>query len=491
MSDIVKFKIKTSEGVNAVQALVGTRTMVTMTAGVPGAKQTKAAHNDANDDTDANEYYNWGEDNLWPTTVRCKLEDSAIAYPLIYKMVCMMFGSGVQYFRRKKVGNEIQIEYFESPEIEKFFTENDIDRFMLEQFMDFKFYGNAFSESILTKNLKKICNLYHLEAEFSRIGKQNDDTKKVENLFYSGNFVTDISVNDPIKIPFLNRRDRSKEGIARVGKGKKKFAWQTFFPSPGRTTYAKPPHSALYKKDGWLDYENSIPVTLNSIIKNQLNIKYHIKIPYSYWPSMYPDWNNYKQKKRDELIDSKLKEMEEWLSGNKNAGKSLITHFAIDPITNKPIPGFEIEVVENKFKEGDFVPASDAADAKIVRALGVDPSIAGLQPQGGKMGAGSGSDKREAFNNTIELSKADARILFEPLYTVRDYNGWGDDVEFGFSHQLSTTTDDEPNGKKPESVETNIENAKNNQEVSTTNKLVLEITNKGKLKKVLNFFKSN
>lgn len=452
MSDVQKFKIKTTDGANAVQALVGTRTMVTMLAADAGADQTKPAHNDARDDNEANDYYSWGANNMWPTEARRKLEDSAIAYPLVYKAVSLMFGAGVQYYRRKLVGNEMQIEYFKNDEIEKFFQENDIDRFMLEQMMDLKFYGNAFSESIVTKNLEKIVHLYHLEAEFSRLQVQNEKTKKIPNLFYSGDFVKDTSTSEYQKIPFLNRRDRSTDGIRKTAKGKKKFAWQSFFPSPGRCTYAKPPHAAIYKKDGWLDYEISIPIILNSIIKNQLKLKFHIRIPYSYWPAMYPKWDTFTQEKRDQLIDQKLKEMDEWLSGAKNAGKSLITHFAIDPVTHKPIPGFEVIPIDDKFKQDDYIPASDAADAKIVRALGIDVSLSGLQPQGGKMGAGSGSDKREGFNNSILLSQAEAKILFEPLYTVRDYNGWGSDVEFGFIHQLSTTKDQEKSGKEPEKV---------------------------------------
>jgi len=450
---IQKFRGLDTDGNRTTTALLPNSALVTMISSDAAAKQAKPAFLEVDDDDQSNEFYDWGLNNRYPTEVRKKLEDSAIALPLIVKAVALIWGDGVRYFKKKIVEGAVIIEFFQDDKIDEFFVNSNIDRFMIEQLMDLKFYGNAFSEFLLTKGNTRVTDLLHLEAEFSRL-QVAEESNLIPNLGYSGKFVTDISIQktDADLIPFISARERNKETIARKSGSKHKFAWQTYFPSPGRQIYAKPPHAALYNENGWLDYESSIPIILNSINNNQLNIKYHIKIPYDYWSKMYPKWDLKNDKQRQAIIDEKLAEMDKWLTGIKNAGKSLITHFAIDPITEKPIPGFEIVVIDSKFKEGDFVPAADHADAKITRALGIDPSLAGLQPAGGKMGAGSGSDKREAFNNSILLTQAESKILFEPLYMVKHFNGWDKDIHFGFSHQFSTTTDKEPNGKEEPTV---------------------------------------
>lgn len=450
MTEIIKHKINSKEGLGEVAFLPEGMATVFMQAPNAAKGPAKDVFGDAVSDENTEDYACWGVDNDWPTVARQKLEDSSIAYPLIYKQVCMMFGSGIRYFKRIKEDGEEKIVFETNEKIDKFFNENDIERFALEQIMDFKFFGNAWSHFIMTRNTKEIANIYHLEAEFTRMAVQNDNTKKIDKIGYSGKW--DNGTKDVQSFPLLDRREKTPEQIRANFKTKKEFAHHTFFPSPGRKYYAMPPHGALYKKDGWLDYESSIPVLLNALNRNQMIIRYHIKIPYEYWNATVKNWDTLPEPKRQEIIQAKLEEMNKWLTGINNAGKTFISHFATDPITGKELAGITIESVADKLDKNAYIPSSEVADQKISRALNVDASLASLQPEGGKMGAGSGSDKRESFNNAIDLSKAEQRILFEPFYIVRNYNGWGPDWEFGFAHKPSTTKDKEPTGKSKEEV---------------------------------------
>jgi len=55
------------------------------------------------------------------------------------------------------------------------------------------------------------------------------------------------------------------------------------------------------------------------------------------------------------------------------------------------------------------------------------------------MGAGSGSDKRVAFNIFVATHKFLQHLLLEVLNLVRDYNGWDPDLEFRFlTPQINT-----------------------------------------------------
>ena len=97
------------------------------------------------------------------------------------------------------------------------------------------------------------------------------------------------------------------------------------------------------------------------------------------------------------------------------------------------------------------MPSSDKADAQIVQGLGLHPSQVGLSPQGGKMGAGSGSDQRESFNTGITLNTMDQLIVLEPLNWLARFNAQSDpdwDVTFFIDHTHHTTTNDQESGLK-------------------------------------------
>lgn len=431
--------------------LPGSKTIVTSELNVnAGAKPVPLEYDHEEEQENSSlKYYPWGTDNLWPTKARKKLENSTTALPLIYNAVALMFGSGITYYREVKDGSKISYEFPEISEIDEFLDQNNIEVFLLEQLMDFKFNGNIFGEFILSESKEKIVNVYHKEAEFSRLKRMEKDDTYIKQLYYSGEWTLGEPVNleTVVKIDLINPRNSSKDEIKKISSSKKKCAYHFYFPSPGRTQYGLPPHAGLFRKDGWLDYSNDIPLILNAINKNQISIKYHIKIPISYWQSMYKDWDTMPQAKRDQLIKTKLEEMDTWLTDNSNQGKSFVSHFHTDAVTGKEVAGWSIEAIDDKQKKDAYIPTTEQADIQIARALRIDPSMAGIQAQGGKLGAGSGSDKRQGFNNSVSLTKAEQTILFQPLRIIAKFNGWDPKIKFAFKHEQMETLDVNPTGK--------------------------------------------
>ncbi len=400
------------------------------------------------EDDSGGKWVDWGPSNDWPSKARAKLEKSTTALPLIVKALSLMYGDGVVYWLDEKVDGKLVKNFVDIPEVDDFFYENDIDQFMIEQLMDFKFYGNQFQEFILNPLKTKVIHLYHKEAEFTRKSAQNEKSKKFEKIGYTGNWAED---DKPAEIKLLDKTVNGKEYLMeQVAKSGGKFANHTMFPSPGRKVYGFPPHGALYLDKGWLDYSNNIPAIMNSMIDNMIAIKYHIEIPYEYWGSVYPEWAQWDEKKQKVKIDEKLTEMDEWLTGADNAYSTFISHFATDPITRKAIPGWKITAIDDKVKKDEWIPGTQEADQQIARALSIDPSMAGIQAQGGKLGAGSGSDKRTGFANSVSLSKMETKIVFECLELVKKINGWPRNLKFGFAHKLPTTLDKNPTGQQTE-----------------------------------------
>jgi hypothetical protein len=393
----------------------------------------------------AKDVQNWDSNNLWPVETRLKIEASTTAFPLIGNMACMMFGKGVRYYREVRSGSEITKDFSPIPIVDQFLQDNNVNYLMLERLMDYKTYGNIFCEFILNKNntASKIVNIAHKEAEFTRFGKIDVDT--IVNVAYKSDWAKS---DTPTEIPFVMRRHLSKAGIFKVAKSKRKFVAHSCLPSPGRTLYAMPLHAGMLKKNGWLDYANSIPELMNAINKNGMLLRYHIQIPSSYWPALYKDWAILDQDKRDALIDAKLDEMDQFLKGTDNAGSSFISHFVADQITGKAQDGWKIEPINDPIKKDQFLTSVQEADIQISRAIGMDASLSGIQPAGGKMGAGSGSDKRVGFTNTLNMTYAEQMIILEPLEIVKMYNYWDANIRFMFEHEIPTTLNENKNGVK-------------------------------------------
>jgi hypothetical protein len=375
------------------------------------------------------EYQMWGADNLRPKKNREKLEKSTTALPLITRWAETMFGRGIFYYEEKRVNGRIELQFPEYKEIDEFLDANRAEYMTLERIMDFKVHGNIFCELIANKLGTKIVRMQHLEAEFSRFGKINEKNE-IENILYKGDWTGTDKADE---IPYLDAKQLLllKDKVLPTLKSKKKFAIHSCFPSPGHSLYAVPPHNAIFEDDGWLTYAVSVPKIMNAINKNAQNIRHHVRIPENYWSLNHKGWENLTQEEREAYIDEKMQEMDDWFVGLEKAGKTFYTHYNVDPVTGKPMTGWEIQVLDDKDKKDKFLTSVQEADVQLARAIGVDVSMAGIQATGGKLGAGSGSDKEAGFDNTKKMSYAAALVIFDQLYHVGRINGWPK-VKFGF-----------------------------------------------------------
>ncbi|MEL6358995.1 MAG: hypothetical protein AAFQ01_03560, partial [Bacteroidota bacterium] len=136
------------------------------------------------------------------------------------------------------------------------------------------------------------------------------------------------------------------------------------------------------------------------------------------------------------------------------------TLFQDDYQTGKPMGRIIIEAVDDKIKNDAWVPSSETADAQIVQGVGLHPSQVGLAPQGGKMGAGSGSDQRESFNTGITLNTLEQKIVLEPLNFIAHYNAKSNpewDITFMIDHTTHTTTNNKEDGMVPSDTTIEVE----------------------------------
>lgn len=403
------------------------------------------------EDRDGKDWIEWGSNDCLPTDIREKIGKVPMAGTAIYKLIAMMYGNGLAYYRNDdlKDGNTTP-KRARIPEVEDFLRRNKITtKFLIPQFGDYRYYMNCFCEMILSLNKQQITNIYHKKAEYSRLGKQNERTYDVEDLIYSAEFSKGVepSKDEYAKIPLFRWYD--EENFLKRLSGYK-FAWHSKFETPGAEFYARPFWLGLFRKNGWIDASIQVPQIVNAMMRNQIVLKYQILIPETYFEVRYKDWSTYTQEKKDKVIEDLIKSINDSLSGTDNTYKSITTLFKQD-IQGNPLGKIEIIAIDDKTKKDDWVPSAEKADAQIVQTLGLHPSQVGLGKDG-NMGAGSGSDQREGFNTQITINTMDQEIVLEPLNYVAQFNArtnpnW--DITFYIDHTHHTTTNNQESGIDP------------------------------------------
>lgn len=412
----------------------------------PKTNHTATKLDNANNPLD---YARWGSDNKWPQTVIEKLSKSSVGKRGLRFNSKAHYGRGISLVKEDFSKGETKLiaQPWESyPEIKGFMDRVRHKRFLKEMIEDFEWFMICFPEMIPTNDYSQIYSVRHLEAAFCRWKKT--ETGVIEKMFYSPKWgtVTQPAAIDLEEVPVIDPWLSPEQAREWMKKNRvKKFIYPTFYPTPGRQYYPDADWHTVVR-NGWIEVASAIPELKKKMHENQLNIKYHIKIPVTYWQTKYPEWKRYDEKAQQSRKKDTLEEFDDFLTGSNNAYKTFISEFAVDKIKGTPMPGWEITPIEDPIKDGKHIIDSQAANSEILFALGVDLTLIGAGFPGGKLGAGSGSDKREAFNIYFALKQADREVTLEPFEFIKNFNGWPQDLHFKYNDWKLTPLNENKSG---------------------------------------------
>jgi hypothetical protein len=415
------------------------------TLGEPAAEGTNPKHRKT---TDTKPWSPWGADNNFPQTVIDLISKSTVSPAALQFKIKSIYGKGIVPCKvtMDASGKEV-ITLVEDKAVQLFFKENNIKKFLLEQITDYVWFGNVFPEIILNKRRNRILRIYSNEAAYCRWEKRSDSSGLIENCYVSAMWPSPRK-DEVIPVPVLDPYDlvnSLNEGSAY------KYVVPVSLPSPGRSYYQLVPWDGA-RSNGWIEVANEIPRFKKSMFKNQMNIKYHVRIPYEYWENKFKALGTkITEEEKQKIISEEIGKLNDFLKGNDNVGKAFVSHFGTDPVTKKEYAGWSIEPIDDKMKDGKWLPDSQAANSEILFAMQVDPSLMGAGLPGGAYGggSGSGSDKRESFLIQTALLQTDRDAILEPLELIRDFNGWDPNIQFRFIDSILTTLD---KGKGTEKV---------------------------------------
>lgn len=381
----------------------------------------------------------WGADDNRPKSIIDKVEKNVVASSGLEWLVNAFFGNGLITYKVKYDNGKEIMEPYLVPEIEDFFSRNNIFDYLEESIWDFIYFRSNFPEMYLGRERyrDKIVKIKPLEATSSRWGLMDEKTHRIDKLYYSHQFPT-AREGDYTTVPVFDPRNSTRYN---------KFVYRPAFASIGRKYYPKPSwHSVV--DSGWLDISNAIPGYKQSLFRKQMaDIKYLIKIPKNYWSDKYRGYEKMTLDEQKEIRTRELMELNDFLSKPENDRIAFISHYGIDKRTGKEIPGWSIEPIDNKFKDGIMIPDSLDADHKILFALNLDPALKGASLNS-KLTSEGGSNKREAFtifNSTLYMAR---QRFLQPFYFIQRFNGWDPDVRFGFKDMVMTTLDKNPTGQQ-------------------------------------------
>lgn len=401
------------------------------------------------DDESTDDICSWGEDNLYPQNFLKQFKKTDAAISGFDVLQTAHFGNKFKIYKEieTETGTElIQKSLSSYPEIRTFFRKVKWDKFIAGIIRDFELWWLSFPEFLVSPNKNEIISVVRRPVPWCRFEKPLS-RKFFRNIILNTDWESrkkELDLKIPL-IPELLSAEEVKEYVK--SKNIQNFIIPVTNILDDEKIYPKVGwHSSFV--NGWVDTVLSVPEFKKYMFENQLHFKYVVYISDELLARKYgnEEWKNFtteeKEKKRDEIVDL----IDEHMSGNKASARSLISPLFVDSSGNLQ-KGIEVIPIDDKIKDGNFLPDAAAGNSQILFAMGVDPSIIGAGIPGGKNLSGSGSDKREAYTILGTRQPMKRIHTLEVFNFIRDYNGWDEDIEGNFPNQVLTTLDKETSGR--------------------------------------------
>lgn len=172
-----------------------------------------------------------------------------------------------------------------------------------------------------------------------------------------------------------------------------------------------------------------------------MTINYIVYIDDAYWKTVYGDeWTKLLPAQKAEKVKELQDSIENKLIGKDNSWKTLFSNISYTA-EGKDRKALIVEAINNKLREGTYIPDNLHANGEILAALGVDACLLGATVLGDKVSAGSGSNIREAALNLTSTLRGDRDRILEVLKNVQLMNGWDEKIKFGFKDYIINTLD--------------------------------------------------
>lgn len=387
----------------------------------------------------------WGADNKLPITFADHIENCGVLSAALDAKARIATGKGIQPFTIENIlpdGTE-ELKWVNDSEINEWLEDNQLFDKCLDFSYDKNGYGWRCGSYSLNLKRDKISRINRKDIFECRLQKKASNGV-IKSIYMSAdwpNNSTGFNKEAHIQLTALLEGNELQDLKSRSTGYE--FAFIDRKRRNGRQYYPMP---LWYAAQEWVKLARSVPGHKNTQFKRQIQLQYVVTISQKYWDTLYANWATMEVEKKMEIVNAKYDEIDMWLSGSANAYKSLFCFSYVDPVTGKEVKDIQVEVIDDKAKDGKMLPDSAAANSEILFALMVNPALMGAgQPGGPYSSNAGGSNVRESYLVQMMLLEEERKMNLTHLNVVKRYNGWASrfDKPLVFRHQsgLLTTLD--------------------------------------------------
>ncbi|WP_314058656.1 hypothetical protein [Empedobacter brevis] len=403
------------------------------------------------DDTQSSDkVMKWGDSKHHPTKINDTIRNTGAIGAGLMTRIAAHFGNGPT-LNRVTADNQTEKVYMRNvPAIKEFSKKTNINLLTRNYIVDYEVHKIFFVEYVLSYDFNSIFSAKHVKTSWSLPEFKED--KSFPKYIYINSDWDNPNDSDSVKVRMFTMYDYF-EDIQEECRQKNITKFVVAYSAAMLDEYFFPKafwQSSIRNK--WADVAISIPAYKIAMAKNQTHFKYIIYVSPEYFESKYPStdgsegWDEFDTEKQEALKKEFTEAIREHMTGVEAGGRSMSApiYYTADGKEQKAVI---IEPIDDKLKDGAYLPDASAANSEILFALQVDPSIIGMGIPGGKNLSGSGSDKREAYTILCASMVFERIVTVLPLIFLKEWNKWDENLEFSFSNVNLTTLDKNPNGQ--------------------------------------------
>jgi hypothetical protein len=385
----------------------------------------------------------WGVNNDFPQTSNAVISAIGVLNTGLKFIRNFTLGQGIfpcKVTGYDEQGNEI-LEVIDNADVINFCNSRMVRRYLEKLTRDYLKYGCGNVQLLLNEDKSAMVGINTLNALHCRYTVATKGV--IEKVVVSGKWPDNPATDQMETLDLLDEYDPVMHLDTLRAENKLKATSYVYAvrDSWSNAEYYSEPVWLSAHLAGWTEVAQVVPQFLKKAYENQITWKWHIQIPYSFWDKKFPREDYPDNATRLVAIEAFMDEIEDNLVGSQNADKPIFTFFEINPQNGKAEEQWIITPLDNKYKEGDKLVTSAAANSEILFSLMLNPNVLGAgMPGGTYAGNQGGSNIREAFLVNIANAWIDRQNILDPLEAYLHFNGITD-VQLRFRSTILTTLD--------------------------------------------------
>lgn len=368
----------------------------------------------------------WGTNNLLPLEMLKDIETTGVLSAILDGKARMTACQGIVPAIIKNSGGQRVIDrIMDEAEVTDFLDQNNSFIQTYGWIRDSLAFGRPIGRIGLNKKGDSIVSYQRDDVTETRLAKK-DSRGRINYVYYSAQWEKVRGVQDEylFSVPLLNVNNPAYALNERMQGGDKsrEFAITVPHVSWGKQYYPNGCWIPAYK---WVKIAQSIPEMKAAMFENSTRIKLQVNILNSFWETRFQgQWTGFNEKEKEEKRQQVFDEINDYLVGAKNAGKTLFVTSYRDR-DGKIWPEIEIVSIDDTTKPGEYLPDSAAANSEIAIACNYNLTMNGGNQKNGLYSENQGgSNVREASTLSVIQGEKERQEVRYLMNIMKYFHGW-------------------------------------------------------------------